>query len=523
MATNNTAAPGADNASQGTSVPQDRQNALSLSPFFHSQNLPNLGNWLSSQDVTLATNTVEFTNAYPDKSNATLTVHELLFHFNNVLGQAAIIHQEKETATAQATHLTNDKEQVDQVVLNLQEQNQNLQVAVHESQLRELHLSRQLLNSTSTTTTTHARRQHPGHDPASFTAGESNLVKRQQQYQTWQDKIISALELDKGFFNTELLRIHYACNLLSGYAYEGIRDGLRTVKEDTPPVEWKWPNVTSLLAMLQAQYVTTDLARQAKMELDVLVQKKDVPFPNFIATFKQLAERCSATDAEKKDLIKRKVDRPMLAAVLNQGLGKDSVFEDWATAFMDYHLQQKELDHYTKHTTTHLFTPSAQPAPKAPQVTHTTMVVSNPDSMDLSSAQIKPSFTLTPGNTNTSYDYLKGQPRPVDPQDPMTRPWCMANRACYYCKDVGHQLQQYPKKGKTSRNFATPAPQTFQTYPYTPPMAAPYPEQRQIEYNRDVALGNGEGSSFTVSQSSIAPSQSLSQANTPTTYNVPKN
>ena len=74
------------------------------------------------------------------------------------------------------------------------------------------------------------------------------------------------------------------------------------------------------------------------MELDVLVQKKDVLFPNFIATFKRLAERCSATDAEKKDFTKRKVDRPMLAAVLNQGLGKDNVFEDWAAAFIDYYL-----------------------------------------------------------------------------------------------------------------------------------------------------------------------------------------
>jgi hypothetical protein len=112
-----------------------------------------------------------------------------------------------------------------------------------------------------------------------------------------------------------------------------------------------WPNFTSLLEMLQAQYVTTDLARQAKMDLDVLVQKKDVTFPNFMATFKQLADCCEATDAEKKDLIKRKVEQDMLHAVLRKGLTKDSTFEDWAKEFMDYHLEMKELDHYTKKTT----------------------------------------------------------------------------------------------------------------------------------------------------------------------------
>jgi hypothetical protein len=105
--------------------------------------------------------------------------------------------------------------------------------------------------------------------------------------------------------------------------------------------------------MLQAQYVTTDLARQAKIDLDVLVQKKDVTFPNFIATFKQLADRCKATDAEKKDLIKRKVERDMLHAVLKKGLTKDSTFKDWAREFIDYHLKIKELDHYTKKATQH--------------------------------------------------------------------------------------------------------------------------------------------------------------------------
>jgi hypothetical protein len=64
------------------------------------------------------------------------------------------------------------------------------------------------------------------------------------------------------------------------------------------------------------------------MDLDKLEQKKDVPFPNFIATFKQLAERCSATDAEKQDLIMHKDTRDQLAAVLRKGLGKDNTFDE---------------------------------------------------------------------------------------------------------------------------------------------------------------------------------------------------
>ena len=103
--------------------------------------------------------------------------------------------------------------------------------------------------------------------------------------------------------------------------------------------------------MLQAQYITTDLARQAKIDLDILAQKKDVTFSNFIATFKQLADRCKVTDAEKKDLIKRKVGRDMLYAVLRKGLTKDSTFKDQAKEFIDYYLKIKELDHYTKKAT----------------------------------------------------------------------------------------------------------------------------------------------------------------------------
>jgi hypothetical protein len=518
----------ADNDADGQdtgNIPQNKQWAQNLTPLFHSHGLPALANWLHTQDtITIDNNPASFIAAYQGTTAEKLVLQQLLLHFNNVLSHGATLSNQKDQLQLQVTELTQNNTRVEQTNLNLLEQNQNLQEEVTASQSRELHLYRQITHPSTNTTAGHTRRKHPGHDPVTFTAGESNLIKRQQQFQTWQDKVCAALELDKDFFNTEFLKIHHVCNLLGGNAYEGIRDGLRTVKEDISPLEWKWPNFTSLLEMLQAQYVTTDLARQAKMDLDVLVQKKDVTFPNFMATFKQLADRCEATDAEKKDLIKRKVERDMLHAVLRKGLTKDNTFEDWAKEFMDYHLEMKELDHYTKKATQH-HTQAPQQTHKPTQVTQTTTFAPSPDAMDLSAINSKPSFIhTTTGTTNPAYDHLKGQPRPLDPQDPNTRPWCIANRACYYCKDTGHQLQQCPKKGKTSRNFAPQAPQTFQQPAYLPQVPAPYPQQRQIEYNRAVDHGNGEVPHFTTPQSTIAPNQSISHANTPRPhYSAPGN
>ena len=73
------------------------------------------------------------------------------------------------------------------------------------------------------------------------------------------------------------------------------------------------------------------------MDLDTLTIGKE-PFPNFLAKFKQLAERCAVTDAEKKDLIKRKVGSKMLKNALNVKLPRNSTFEDWAEVFIDYYL-----------------------------------------------------------------------------------------------------------------------------------------------------------------------------------------
>jgi hypothetical protein len=501
----------ATNQDTGNNTPQNRQWAQALVPLFQTAGLTALSAWLAADNtqkpVTLSTDTAAFIAAYANPTTAKdLTTHQLLLSFNNIL--------------AQGLELETRKNQLEQTNLNLEEQNQDLQDQVNAGQLRELHLHRQITNPSINNNTGHTRRKHPGHDPAIFTAGESNLVKRQQQFQTWQDKVSAALELDKDFFNTEYIKIHHVCNLLGGSAYEGIRDGLRTVKEDKSPLEWKWPNYTSLLEILQAQYVTTDLARQAKMDLDNLHQKKDIPFPNFMAMFKQLAERCEATDAEKKDLIKRKVEREMLQVALRKGLPKDSTFEDWSNAFMEHYLDMKELDHYTKKTTQQR-NPQPYQASRPAQVTQTTAVYSSPDAMDLSVISPKTSFIpTTSGGTNPSYDHLKGQPRPLDPHDVNTRPWCIANRACYYCKDTGHQLPQCPKKGKTSRNFAPQLPQLPQQPAHAPQKTAPYPQQRQIGYqtmhNRAVDYEGSEATHFTTPQSTIAPSQSISQATTPT-------
>ncbi|EFQ90373.1 hypothetical protein PTT_13055, partial [Pyrenophora teres f. teres 0-1] len=78
-------------------------------------------------------------------------------------------------------------------------------------------------------------------NPDKFTGMENNITKRHQNYVTFEDKVTNCIEQDHHIFNTAFKCIHFIGSLLTDDAYESVRDGLRTVKNNTDPATWTWP------------------------------------------------------------------------------------------------------------------------------------------------------------------------------------------------------------------------------------------------------------------------------------------
>jgi hypothetical protein len=135
-------------------------------------------------------------------------------------------------------------------------------------------------------------------NPDKFSGTETNITKRHQSYVTFEDRASNCIEQDRHVFDTKFQRIHFIGSLLVHDAYEAVRDGLCTVKHDTDPSTWKWATYTSVFKYLRSIYATTNIAWNAKMELNKL-SMGSLQFANFLSPFVLYANRCQQPPSQK--------------------------------------------------------------------------------------------------------------------------------------------------------------------------------------------------------------------------------
>jgi hypothetical protein len=278
-------------------------------------------------------------------------------------------------------------------------------------------------------------------NPDKFTGTETNIRKRHQSCITFEDKVISCIDQDRHFFDTEFKRIHFIGSLLVDDAYEAVRDGLRTVKSNVDPANWTWPTHLDLLKHLNNLYATTDLSWDAKMQLDKLTMGTS-PFPNFLSNFNRLADRCKRQSMQKVELLKSKVSRDLLQNAILKGIEpEDDDFDAWCKLFQKTWKGMETIQHINS-LTEHgkKGAASQQPFAKAPQASPT--ATPHPDAMDLSA--------IRQGAQN------QNAMRPPPGADP--RRWCADNNLCFYCKLPGHRLSDCEAKRAADRKRAQGLP-----------------------------------------------------------------
>jgi uncharacterized protein YoxC len=147
---------------------------------------------------------------------------------------------------------------------------------------------------TSSMSSTTARRISK--DPESFSGGEKDVAKRQQQFVVWRSQLQSCFAQDTAVFNTERKKILHIAGLLTDDAYELHRTYFDTITQNlTMPDTWHWKTADDVFKTLSTQFETMDLAQQASQKFDNLYMLNK-PFQNFIAEFHTLAQQCDKTE-----------------------------------------------------------------------------------------------------------------------------------------------------------------------------------------------------------------------------------
>ncbi len=157
------------------------------------------------------------------------------------------------------------------------------------SDLGRVTVERDFLHRTATASATSVPRRHT-ENPDKFSAKEKDIEKRQQEYLVWRSKVARNIAIDAAVFTTDFQRIQYIGSMLTGDAYDLVRETLDTIvtKPDTP-TDWEWKTATDLLNFLDTQYATHNLDRMASQKFDLL-QMTNKPYQNFIAEFEKLAQ-----------------------------------------------------------------------------------------------------------------------------------------------------------------------------------------------------------------------------------------
>lgn len=276
-------------------------------------------------------------------------------------------------------------------------------------------------------------------EPKIFDASEKNTVKRQEQYEEFRTDVNRVLTTDERLYPTEFDKISHLDSHLGGDARRNNALYFDKVLEfPKDPDQWVegWRTVAQIWRNLNAQYVTQDLARKAKMDYDDILMNKRA-FGDFVAEFYNLATRCGKTKSQMVSDLKLKVsDELIKASVHRQNKPGDEDYAGWVRMWQEIWNEREEAAHNMKVRANkgvgkkdkdgkgdsgggHSKTPAPLPPPVAPQP----RPEQTGDPMDLDAAKM--------GN---------GGYRTI------TREECIARDLCLFCKKPGHQKWECEKK-----------------------------------------------------------------------------
>lgn len=273
-------------------------------------------------------------------------------------------------------------------------------------------------------------------DPESFSGGEKDVAKRQQQFVVWRSQLQSCFAQDTAVFNTERRKILHIAGLLTDDVYELHRTYFDTITQNaTTPDTWHWKTADDVFKTLSTQFETMDLAQQASQKFDNLYMLNK-PFQNFIAEFRTLAQRCDKTEQQKVEALKKKVSKELADKLAYQPLppAKDD-FEGWCNLCQQLYNNEQEFKHFE-----HL--KSGRPTP--PQQRYQRQLLPAPDQ---SLGVVSP-----PSPPDT------GEPMQLDSARAAARAaaraFCGENNLCYYCRKPGHIVADCTEKKAADARFA---------------------------------------------------------------------
>ncbi len=211
----------------------------------------------------------------------------------------------------------------------------------------ERDILRTVLSPSATRNTGTPRRQ--SENPEKFSAKEKDTEKRQLEYLNWRSKVARNMAIDKAVFATEFQRIQYVGSMLTGDAYDLVREALDTIVTiPETPADWEWESATGLFEFLDTQYATQDLDRSAGQKFDLL-QMTNKPYQNFIAEFEKLAQLAGKTPEQKVAALRMKVSREIMAVIMYRpNKPKKNQWPEWRTFCQEIYNDLEDDKHYTK-------------------------------------------------------------------------------------------------------------------------------------------------------------------------------
>ncbi|KAK4232735.1 hypothetical protein C8A03DRAFT_39655, partial [Achaetomium macrosporum] len=256
-------------------------------------------------------------------------------------------------------------------------------------------------------------------DPTKFTGEEKDPAERQVAYINWRFKVGRNIVTDAEFFDTDFKQLQYVASMLDGKAYRGFQarfDKLTELRDKRE--EWPWQNTAALLAELNTIYITMDLSRAAKRDLEKLWMK-NTPFPTFVAKFQSLATEAGKTPEQKVDELKKRVSKELadhmrLASIKDTPAAAD--LPGWIEFFQNAWDKDEEHKQFSE------FREGKVPGQSRP-------------------------FTQTqnasrPSQQQTQAKVNQGDPMQLDAarQGRPDKSTCIAMNLCYYCKKPGHGI-----------------------------------------------------------------------------------
>jgi hypothetical protein len=260
-------------------------------------------------------------------------------------------------------------------------------------------------------------------DPPPFDGEEKEIKKRQQAYVNWKSQLQLCFAQDSAQFNSEKVKILHAVGLIRGEAYDNNRAIFTYMTSHPDDVSsWTCSTSTDLFGTLDRQYETLDLKLDAGIDFDQLFQRK-TPFPNFIAKFETLAYQCGKTAEQKVEALKKKISQELaekLATLDNPPAADD--YSSWVRKCRVFHDNIRVYEHNQLGKTGSNRYTYDPPRPSA-------QIPSVGDPMDLDR-------TLLNRMSSANREY------------------CRAHNLCFYCKELGHGIDNCEKKADADSRTA---------------------------------------------------------------------